>query len=188
MPTANRCPRCTTKVPSRAVRCIACGAAAANLGRDEPRRRTAIRGLGPAVGVLLTVCLLAMTLSDRWVPVVADWYAGMALRLQAEPSRLVTAAPDDDEAFFVCARAVVRRVGTESSIATFATRETAISQLLGDGRLQLRSYLEEAGESGDAQRHVFTCTVRQLAGVLVLEDLEIEAVERLPFDLAIRAR
>ena len=132
--------------------------------------------------------MLAASLSDQWVPAVADWYAGMALRLQAEPMQLAEMPVSAEEPFYICARAVVRRVGSESSVATFGTREAAISRELEDGRLELRSYLDESGESGEPQRHVFTCTLRQLAGLWIIDDLEVEEVERLPTDLALRAR
>ena len=182
----DRCPECQKRVRHDVSRCVSCGAYAVPPSRADDRRRARGRFLLTLFTTLAVAGILAFNFSDRFVPAVADWYTGMVLRFSpATPNQLMAA---DDQAFHICARAVARRVGSESSITTFAGSEAAITQRLDDGRLTVWSYLDESVESGSTHRHVFTCTLRRYESRWVLDDLEVEPTDRLPAELAAIAR
>lgn len=180
----DRCPECHKRVRSSTTRCVGCGAFAAEPSRADDRRRARGRLLLTLFTTLAVAGILAFNYSDRFVPAVADWYTGMVLRFTPAASYQLARASADDQAFHVCARAVARRVGTESSIATFAGSEAAVTRTMDDGRLQVRSYLDESIESGSTHRHVFTCTLRRSDARWVLDGLEVEPIDRLPAELA----
>lgn len=180
----DRCLQCHKRVRPDATRCMGCGAFAAEPSRAEDRRRARGRLFLTLFTTLAVAGILAFNYSDRFVPAVADWYTGMVLRFAPEVSHQLAPSSADDQAFHVCARAVARRVGTESSIATFAGSEAAITRTMDDGRIQVRSYLDESAESRSTHRHIFKCTLRRSEARWVLDELELEPIERLPAELA----
>ena len=183
MKSSRRCPGCSRRLPYGSHRCLGCGAFHNDPAAAARRRRRERRITAAIVGTLAVLVLITASFSERIVPAVADWYSGMVIRYVPEPA-LRLMADDDEQAFFVCARGVVRRVGTESSVSTFAGSAATITQEMEDGRFQIRSYVDESLEAGPTHRHVFTCTLRLEGERWVLEEVEIEEVDRLPTELA----
>ena len=100
----NHCERCAKKLHSGAVHCVACG------GRAVPRREGRSRIVtGAIVTALSLIIVLAVGLSDRYVPAVSDWYSRMVIHHAPEGTMpYLPGVTGDDRAFYSCARTVVR--------------------------------------------------------------------------------
>jgi hypothetical protein len=151
-------------------------------------KRLSRKAIGASVTATLALVLLAINFSDRYVPAVSDWYTRMAIQYLPESALRFAPITDAERAFYVCARSVVKRMGGESSIATFASTESATTRSLGDGRLLIQSHVDESVEAGVNHRHVFRCTVRPEGSRWVIENLELQAVERVPTEVASSSR
>lgn len=167
MPRRTYCSRCAKRLPTSAGRCIACGGAP-RVEQTGGQGRTVV-----LVFVLAMTILIAVGLSDRYVPPVADWYTRMVIQYLPEPIHRLTPGPDDRRAFYVCARSVVRAIENDLSIATFAADEE-MAVPLGNDRYRVASYVDEALLDGRTQRREFACTVRLENGVWRLEEVELE--------------
>lgn len=167
MYSRDRCPRCAKRVPYGGGRCLSCGAEPAGSAKRRPGRASI--AFGVAAATLLG--LFAFNYSDRYAPVVADWYTDMVIRYVPDSAMRFTPAGEDQRAFFACARRVVQRIEADASIATFASY--ADTEVLEEGRYRVRSYFDEALESGGTERRLFTCTIRLDGGNWVLEELEM---------------
>ncbi len=170
----NHCERCAKKLHSGAVHCVACG------GRAVPRREGRSRIVtGAIVTALSLIIVLAVGLSDRYVPAVSDWYSRMVIHHAPEGTMpYLPGVTGDDRAFYSCARTVVRKVENERSVVTFPGAPDQLTAL-GEGRFELRSYMDEATEEGDVLRRSFTCILQQVAagGQWRVEEVEIEGIE-----------
>lgn len=126
-------------------------------------------------GALVCLTLLAAVhYADRYMPQVADWYAGFAAQHLPTGLSRFAPIPTDPGALYYCARRVVKQMREEGSVATFAGPEQALTDSLGDGRYQVRSFVDEAREDGAQIRHGFVCTVKHERGQWQLEDLAME--------------
>jgi hypothetical protein len=124
----------------------------------------------------LTVAgLLAVGFSDRYVPAVADWYTDMVIRFVPEAESNFLPVDDGERAFLACARSVVKRMDSESSIATFASSGGASTVATGEDRYEVRSFVDEASEDGVVRRKAFTCTVRFDARGWIVEAVTVDA-------------
>ena len=137
--------------------------------RSRPSRAVT----GAAVTVLALTMMLAIGLSDRYVPAVSDWYSQVVIRYMPEGALYFTTR-NDDRAFYLCARSVVRQIEDETSVVTFASHATTSTLALGDGRFRVESYVDEAIEDGPTYRRPFTCTVKQEGSSWRLEDVDLE--------------
>ena len=166
----NRCDRCAGNVSPTAERCITCGGRA--VPRRSPRSRltTAI-----IVTVLSVIVLLAVGLSDRYVPAVADWYSRMAIEYVPEPALpYLPGATEDDRAFYQCARTVVRKIENERSVVTFPEPPGTLTDV-GEGRFELRSIVDEAIEDGEVLRRSFVCQLHEEGvGNWRVDDVQLE--------------
>lgn len=158
--------------------------ATAPLGRP---RRDIHRVAGAAIAALALAALLAMNHSDRYVPAISDWYLQMALPYTPGAVHEFTPTFDDERAFYACVRLVAKRIGDRGSIVTFAGSGAAATLALGDGRYQVRSYVDESMVMGTTQRHAFTCLVRAERERWIVEELNVQEVG-LPAGLATTAR
>lgn len=145
------------------------------------------RGTASVLIIAAALTASAVGFSDRYVPAVSDWYTRMAVDYLPDSALRFTPLTVDERAFYVCARSVARRMGGESSIATFASTETAITEDLGDGRKLIQSHVDESIEDGTRLRHLFRCTVREEGTQWVIENLEIDAVNEAPTEFAVRS-
>jgi hypothetical protein len=174
MTRRKRCPRCLERIPYTLRHCVRCGADPSDAGLWE-RRRTINRWMAAVVAVVLAFgTVLAVSQSDRYLPVVADWYTDLVLRFG--PSGIHEfMEPDDREAIYVCALAVVKKLDRRGSVATFEGQRGVLPEPMGDGRYRVRSSVEETLESGAVVRHVFTCIARNGGGGRWLaEDVDLE--------------
>ena len=170
MPQRSQCPKCAKRVPGGVRRCIGCGASVEAAGSSLPGRRAILLGL-----VLATLLgFVAWGQSDRYAPVVSDWYADMVIRYVPDGATRFLPAADDERAFYACARRVVQQIQEESSIATFV--RDVRTEALEEGRYRIESWFDESLESGRTERHRFTCTVRLEGGSWILEDLEMMTI------------
>lgn len=152
----NRCDRCAKNLPPTAARCVTCGGRA--VPRRSPRNRLATAII---VTVLSFIVLLAVGLSDRYVPAVADWYSRMVIQYVPEPALpYLPGASDDDRAFYQCARTVVRTIENERSVVTFPEPPGTLTEV-GEGRFELRSIMDEAIEDGEVFRRSFVCEMHE---------------------------
>ena len=165
-----KCPSCRKRLPYQAKRCVACEWTPADAVEAPARFRWAPVWL--AMACLMTIG--GFRYADRFVPAVADWYASFAAqRLPPALSRFAPAATDPGAHFF-CARRVVKELHEDGSVATFASAEETHTVPLGDGRFEVRSFVDEAREGGWQVRHGFVCTVRYQRGRWTLENLSME--------------
>lgn len=130
--------------------------------------------------VVASLAALAVGSADRYVPALSDWYTRVAIEYLPESAFRLAPITDDERAFYVCARSVVKQMDGESSIATFASSEAATTHELGNGRKVIQSHVDESTEDGVEQRIVFRCTVRSEGSRWVIETLELETVESDP--------
>jgi hypothetical protein len=164
-----QCSRCSKRVNRGAVRCVACG------GEPSPSTRKISRAAtGVAVSIIGLGLALAVTFSDRYVPAVSDWYSRAVINYVPEGALWFTAPGDDDRAFYVCARSVVREINNEQSVVTFASLAQGQARQLEDGRYQVQSYVDEAVEGGPTYRRTFSCTLREENGEWRLEAVEVQ--------------
>ncbi len=111
------------------------------------------------------------------MPALSDWYARVAIEHLPMSALRLAPLTDDERAYYVCARSVVKKMDGESSIATFAASEMATTLELGDGRKVIESYVVESIEEGISQRIVFRCIVRPDDSGWVIETVELQAEE-----------
>lgn len=171
----NRCPRCSARSPANG-RCAGCGAIAES---SRSSRRPGLWLVG-VVSVALLLGALAASLSDRLGPTLDAWYGEALINRLPDSAFRLAPIGEDDRAFFICARAAVRRIGSESSIVTFASRETATTDLLDDGRLRIRAYLEESYDAASTQNHLVTCTLTPRGEDWAVAEIEVESVDAPP--------
>ena len=165
----NQCSRCSKRVHRGSIRCVACGGEPAPLQRTIGRRAT---------GVLVTIAGLAVVLavgfSDRYVPAVADWYTRAIINYVPEGALWLASPGDDDRAFYVCARSVIKEIGNDASVVTFASLTAGQTRQLDDGSYRVESYVDEAMEGGPTHRRTFSCTLREANGEWQLEAVEVQ--------------
>jgi hypothetical protein len=171
MPSRN-CPSCRRRIPYSIKRCVRCGWSEA----DGP---TAKAGAGARryvlwAAVICLTLLVGVRYADRYMPHVADWYTGFAAQHLPEGLARFAPAAGDPGALYYCARRVVKQIQEEGSVATFAGPGEAQTTTLGDGRFQVRSFVDEARQDGAAVRHEFVCIVKHERGQWQLEDLAME--------------
>lgn len=176
MTRTRRCPRCTARIPEESARCTICGQEGDG-GVVRAERFGGRRGRVAGAVLLLAVVVGLVGNADRLGRAIADSYASMVIGNLPEPAFRLVPMDADERAFYACARAISRRVGSESSIVTFASRTVAVTETLEDGSVQIRSYLDEAHESGPPRRHTFTCTLERQGERYTVADTEIALVD-----------
>jgi hypothetical protein len=155
----NRCPKCLKKTVHGGVHCVGCGTRVEQL-QPWRARYNGGRYLVGMITLLAALSFLAIGYSDRYVPAVTDWYLQMAAPNVTQPALPFMGGLDDERAFHACARLVVKRMGDERAIATFAAADQERAVSLGDGRYRIESFYDEALEEGVSSRRFFTCQVR----------------------------
>jgi hypothetical protein len=164
-----QCSRCSKRVNRGAVRCVSCGGepspAAAGIDRRTKSIAMSLIGLG---------LILAVTFSDRYVPAVSDWYTRAVINYVPADALWLASPSDDDRAFYLCARSVVREIDDERSVVTFAGLSLGQTRELDDGRLQVESYVDEALEGGPTYRRTFSCILREEGGEWRVEAVNVE--------------
>jgi hypothetical protein len=162
-----KCLRCGKRFGSEAERCITCGSEIVAV-RGRAGRTTS------AVTALLAIIALvgSVSLSDRYLPALSDWYYRMVISYLPEAALPFT-VPDNDQAFYVCARSVVRQLDNETSVVTFARLVDARTTELGNGRYSIESYVDEAVAKGVTYRRTFACTLKQNGESWMLEAVEL---------------
>jgi hypothetical protein len=171
----NRCHRCHKRLTPGPVRCVGCGTEAGAVEAAKGGRST--RRWAGLVAVVLTVAaLIAVGLSDRYMSAVSDWYTDMVIRFLPGEELSFLAVPDDQQAFRVCARSVVRRIEAESSVATFPGLVGGAVDSLGEGRFRIDSFVDEASEGGAVHRRTFRCLAHFDGRRWRVEDLVLQTL------------
>lgn len=165
-----QCTRCGKILGPEVRLCVVCGGETGAAGRRLGRAAT-----GVGVALLAVSIILALSFSDRYAPVVSDWYSRMVIHYVPDTALRFT-TDETDRAFYVCARSVVKQIDEMESVVTFAAVEDALTRDLGEGRFRLESYVEEATPEGPTYRRAFTCTLRRDGTDWSLEGVELEAI------------
>ena len=181
MPSRN-CPSCRRRIPYSIKRCVRCGWSEAD--GSAVANGSAARRYGVWVALLCITLFVGVRYADRYMPHVADWYAGFAAQHLPDGLARLAPAATDPGALYYCARRVVKQIQEEGSVATFAGPAEARTTTLGDNRFEVRSFVDGARADGVAVRHEFVCIVRHERGQWQLEDL---AMENYAADQALRA-
>jgi hypothetical protein len=174
-----QCSRCSKRVHREAVRCVACGGEPIPVGRKLGRAGTGV--LVTAAGLALVI---AVSFSDRYVPAVADWYTRAVINYVPDGALWLASPGDDDRAFYVCARSVIKEINNDASVVTFASLAAGQTRQLDDGSYLVESYVDEAIEDGPTYRRTFSCTLRESNGEWQLEAVEVEQVAATPVAVA----
>jgi hypothetical protein len=170
-----RCHRCHKRLTPGPVRCVGCGTEAGAV-EAATGGRTKRRWAGLVAVVLTVAALLAVGLSDRYMSAVSDWYTDMVIRFLPGAELSFLPVPDDQQAFRVCARSVVKRMEAESSVATFPGVVGGVVDSLGDGRFRIDSFVDEASEGGAVHRRTFSCLARFDGHRWRVEDLVLQTL------------
>lgn len=173
------CPRCHRPLPFAARSCGHCDWISA-----EGERAT--RGLAARsrrrfwVATLLALLVTGTGIGYVYMDGIASRYAAFAARYLPAGASALAPTDTDEGAFYYCIRSVAKEMDEEASVQTFPARVESNAVTLDGGAYQIRSYVDEARESGERVRHNFTCTVRFAKGRWMLEDLAIERPIRAP--------
>lgn len=169
------CPSCTRRLPYAARRCVACGwvrGRGADAGAEATGAGLMRRAL--LVFLLATLVVVGGGLATRNAEGLANWYADVAARHLPDPFLSFAPRGTDRGAYLFCARQVARAMESDYSVETFPAPEQSSSERLADGRYRIRSWVEEALESGERVRHDFTCVIRHDRGRWRLEELALD--------------
>lgn len=166
------CPSCNRRLPYAARRCLRCQWSLRQ-GHDVESGGSLLRRGRVWMLALLLAALAGGGVAYRNADSIAFWYANFAARHL--PPSLSSFGPTDTDvgAFFYCARQVARSMDGEFSVETFPALDQSRSVTLGEGRYQIRSFVDETREDGARIRHSFVCTVQYARGRWVLEDLDL---------------
>jgi hypothetical protein len=123
--------------------------------------------------VAAALLLLGIRYGYRNATLIADWYANFAAQNLPVPAS--SFAPRDTEAgaFFFCARQVARRMDGKFSVETFPSQQDSDLTVLGDGRYQVNSFVDETREDGSRVRYEFVCSVTFARGRWALDRLDL---------------
>jgi len=175
MMSSRACPRCRTRVPYGAQRCVGCGSEP-NCPHLRARRRTLLqRTTGVAIILFALFSFFAVTYSDRYLPTVADWYARTVFPFVPVGMDPLLPLEEEvpEEAFRACLRRVVAGIASSSAIATFAGSGAMGTRRLDGGAYEFVSMYEVVEEGGERMPRSFTCRVRMGRRAWAVERLEV---------------